>query len=775
MQHDLVPVVNVDEEKCVNCHACITACPVKYCNDGSSETIKINSNMCIGCGSCIAACTHEARTYLDDWGQFMSDLKKRVPMVAIVAPAVAANFPNRFLELNGWLESLGVEAAFDVSFGAELTVKTYLEHVKANAPKTVIAQPCPAIVSFIEVYKPELLPHLAPADSPMLHTIKMVREFYPEYQHHKTVVISPCIAKKREFVETGLGDYNVTYKSIKKYLEEKKVSLSDYPAKAYDNAPAERAVLFSTPGGLMRTAEREYPGISNVTRKIEGPHTIYEYLDKLPAILDAGKNPVLIDCLNCEMGCNGGPGTLNQEKSPDEIEFEIEKRNQQMQKQYKKGTLLKGLGMKSKLTRAINRYWKPDLYGRDYLNLAQNNTIQKPDTNELSAVYESMSKYGADDLYNCSSCGYGSCEDMAVAIHNGLNNPENCHFYKHSLVDKQLENIKESEEQLQSESEKLKEVIQQVIEIMDEVAEVSDSTEKYVQLLNTISDQLHQNDSHIQGVVQEAEHEVAEAQKSTAIINKMDQAIDCVTTDVANINSNSEQTFTIATEGSKKVENTVQGMEDIKKSVLSAATRIDALGKRSHQIGEIVAVIDSISKQTNLLALNAAVEAARAGKHGLGFAVVADEVKKLADKSRNATQEISDIINEIQQDTSLAVEAMKDGTKQVQRGSELATSANSSLKDIIESVSEIVHQIQSISKATKDITSASASVVASVGSIATLSASNAVELNTVSSSSSGAVELINTIQGISEKNKQSIAAIQARYEHIKELLVKKDQ
>ena len=89
----LTPVVKVDETKCVNCHACITACPVKFCNDGSGDHVTINHDLCIGCGSCIKACKHDARIPLDDTKQFMQDLRNNVPMVAIV-PAVAANFPG---------------------------------------------------------------------------------------------------------------------------------------------------------------------------------------------------------------------------------------------------------------------------------------------------------------------------------------------------------------------------------------------------------------------------------------------------------------------------------------------------------------------------------------------------------------------------------------------------------------------------------------------------------------------------------------------------------
>ncbi|MCL2119950.1 MAG: 4Fe-4S binding protein, partial [Planctomycetaceae bacterium] len=320
---NLAHVIDINKEKCVNCNQCIRVCPTRYCNDGSSnDHIGLNFDQCIGCGACIRACTHGAREIIDDTDSYIHDLRHGIQMVAVVAPAVAASFPNKYLHLNTWLKSLGVEAVFDVSFGAELTVKSYLEHIKKNHPKLVIAQPCPAIVTYIQIYRPELIPYLAPAHSPMLHTIQMVKEYFPEYRDHKVVVISPCVAKKREFEETGLGDYNVTMAKLEDYLQEHRIDLARFKPSGYDNPPAERAVLFSTPGGLMRTAMREVPGIDENIRKIEGPG-IYEYLNHLHESVKAGINPLIIDCLNCEFGCNGGTGTKRIHASQDELEHLI--------------------------------------------------------------------------------------------------------------------------------------------------------------------------------------------------------------------------------------------------------------------------------------------------------------------------------------------------------------------------------------------------------------------------------------------------------------------
>ena len=419
----LPPVIDINVEKCVSCNQCIRACPARYCNDGSQDDcIGLHVDQCIGCGACIRACTHGARTIIDDTDAFLHDLQRGVKMIAIVAPAVAASFPNKYLHLNTWLKSLGVEAVFDVSFGAELTVKSYLEYIKKSNPKLVIAQPCPAIVTYIQIYRPELIPYLAPAHSPMLHTIQMVKEYYSEYRHHKVAVISPCVAKKREFEEARLGDYNVTMSNLDDYLKDNQVDLSRFTPSDYDNPPAERAVLFSTPGGLMRTAMREVPGIDEKIRKIEGPG-VYHYLDHLYESVKSGINPLVIDCLNCEFGCNGGTGTKRIHASQDEIEYLVEERSNTLRDMYEQSEQ----DHPELLRERIDSYWEPGIYDRRYVNLRENNTVKRPSEPQIQTIYrDQLSKRGEEDIHNCGACGYQSCEEMATALFNGLSRPDLC-------------------------------------------------------------------------------------------------------------------------------------------------------------------------------------------------------------------------------------------------------------------------------------------------------------------------------------------------------------
>ena len=419
----LAHVIDINAEKCVNCNQCIRVCPARYCNDGGSDDhIGLNFDRCIGCGACIRACTHGAREIIDDTEVFLRDLQRGKKMIAVVAPAVVANFPNKYLHLNTWFKSLGVEAVFDVSFGAELTVKTYLEHIQKNKPRLVIAQPCPAIVTYIQIYRPELIPYLAPAHSPMLHTVQMVKEFFPQFRNHKVAMISPCVAKKREFEETRLGDYNVTMAKLDDYLNDNHISLTRFEPSDYDNPPAERAVLFSNPGGLMRTAMREVPGIEEKIRKIEGPG-VYHYLDHLNDSVKAGINPLLIDCLNCEFGCNGGPGTKRIHAPQDELEHLVEERSNMQRSMYEQSEP----EYPELLRERVDAFWKPGIYERRYLNLRDNNTIKLPTEPQIQNIYRDLlSKQSELDVLNCGACGYHSCEEMATALHNGLSRPELC-------------------------------------------------------------------------------------------------------------------------------------------------------------------------------------------------------------------------------------------------------------------------------------------------------------------------------------------------------------
>jgi len=152
--------------------------------------------------------------------------------------------------------------------------------------------------------------------------------------------------------------------------------------------------------------------------------------------------------------------------------------------------------------------------------------------------------------------------------------------------------------------------------------------------------------------------------------------------------------------------------------------RIQTLGQRSQEIGDIIGVIEDISEQTNLLALNAAIEAARAGDQGRGFAVVADEVRKLAERTGKATKEIATVIESVQKGTTEAVHSMEAGTKEAHTGMALAREAGIRLTEIVNGVQRVVSMIQHFAESTRQQSEVSGQLSSSIHQVAELSQEN---------------------------------------------------
>jgi len=654
---NLSKVVYVDEEKCVNCHQCIAVCPVSLCNNGSLDFVTINDNLCIGCGRCVDACRHDARFLVDDSQRAFEDLKRGVKAIAVVAPAIAVSFPDNELKINTFLRNLGVEAVFDVSFGAELTIKSYLEFVKTKKPKLVIAQPCPAIVSYIEIYKPELLPYLAPADSPMLHTIKMVKEFYPQYKNHKVIIISPCVAKKREFVETTQGDYNLTIYRLEQYIEKNRININSLRETEYDSPPAERAVGFSAPGGLLLTAIREVPGIFPDVRKIEG-EMIYEYLDGLYEQLEKRHSPLIIDCLNCEKGCNGGPGTSNDKKHLDELEYYTKKR---MQKQIDKYNKLSE-EEKDILSKNIEKYWKTGLYDRKYVNLKSNNNLRQPNDQQLKEIYIKMNKTRPEDFKHCSSCGYNDCETMAIAIFNGLNKIDNCHFY---LQDK-----------------------------------IKDTHNKHNEIVNQATTKIHNS--------------LADIDKLNVMlddINKQSQSVVILIQMLNDIYNKFQECSVTVYNESNNVNSLVHTSKIAEDKIKTSSNEITDIQKNIKNIFSITEIINDISSQTNLLALNAKIQAVHAGEFGKGFGVISDEIKILANSVSENANQIHDMIENVTQQIKIASQSSTDGlesfnkiSESINVSTESFSNMMSSMKVIEQKTTQSVQEGDNLSKVNQKIT-----------------------------------------------------------------------
>lgn len=207
--------------------------------------------------------------------------------------------------------------------------------------------------------------------------------------------------------------------------------------------------------------------------------------------------------------------------------------------------------------------------------------------------------------------------------------------------------------------------------------------------------------------------------------SSMAAAVEEMTVSINHVSDSSREALTLASqageysnEGGEVIRHAVDEINTIATTVREISKTIAELGERSEHISGVIQIIKDVADQTNLLALNAAIEAARAGESGRGFAVVADEVRKLAERTANATDEISTTISAIQISSRDAVRAMERAVEQVDNGVQLAGQAGGSIDKISNSAGQVVSVVNTISASIHEQASASNSISSQVERVA---------------------------------------------------------
>ncbi len=234
------------------------------------------------------------------------------------------------------------------------------------------------------------------------------------------------------------------------------------------------------------------------------------------------------------------------------------------------------------------------------------------------------------------------------------------------------------------------------------------------------------------GTLTSASHEVANSsanQSSAAAamasnIEQLTVSINTVSDSASEARNMAAESASVSDEGGQILERTIAEMNSINQTVERASGVIASLGKEAEQISSIVQVIKDVADQTNLLALNAAIEAARAGEQGRGFAVVADEVRKLAERTSQSTQDISQMVATIQQSSSNAVHEMQEVVSRMANGMHLATDAGERMVSIRDAAQRVTGAVVDISSALQEQSVASHDIARHVESIAQMTDEN---------------------------------------------------
>ncbi|MGY3258509.1 methyl-accepting chemotaxis protein [Pseudomonas chlororaphis] len=263
----------------------------------------------------------------------------------------------------------------------------------------------------------------------------------------------------------------------------------------------------------------------------------------------------------------------------------------------------------------------------------------------------------------------------------------------------------------------------------DEIGQLAGSFNQMGQALSTMVEHIRKAAAEVNGRAQALSglsggaYEGMEQQSGE--ISSMAGAVEEFSATSLNIADNMGNTERLAQENARQtrigrtsMEEASASLEQIAGALNSTANVINTLGQRSEEIGGIVGVITAIADQTNLLALNAAIEAARAGEQGRGFAVVADEVRNLASRTREATDEISGMINSIQQETGNAIATMEQGNVLMQEGLSRNANVASALARIDEQSRSAGQQFAAITTATQEQSSTATLLSSNLQSIA---------------------------------------------------------
>jgi methyl-accepting chemotaxis protein len=199
-----------------------------------------------------------------------------------------------------------------------------------------------------------------------------------------------------------------------------------------------------------------------------------------------------------------------------------------------------------------------------------------------------------------------------------------------------------------------------------------------------------------------AQSEQVEAEETAAQLESMLQRLDGIAASAQQANQVADTTSNTTRHAQETVSRSVENMTNIRDTVQETGKRLKRLGERSQEISQIIDVINNLSERTTVLALNASMQATAAGDAGRGFSMIAEEIQRLAENSRDSTNQIATLVRNIQQEANTTIATMDNTIAQVVSGSTLAEEAAQQMQATLEATNELVTSVEQIATASAE-------------------------------------------------------------------------
>lgn len=434
----MAAVVSTIGARCKRCYTCVRNCPAKAIKVEMGQA-QVMEERCIACGICFKKCAQSAKQVESAAEPVLNLLAGNEPVLAALAPSFPAAFDGCSPgQVTTGLRRLGFQEVLEVAFGAELVAREYTRLVRERDGGPIISTPCPAVVSLIEKYHPNLLPYLAPIVSPAVALGRAVKTVYRPGA--RVVFIGPCVAKKAEIRDeavAGAIDVALTFRGLRLLFEGAGIDPSVLPESDTDGPRARVARIFPVSGGLLKAAAMQADVLETDIVVTEGKDNVLYAVREL----SEGKLDVkFLDLLFCE-GCIDGPILESQAGL-----FA----RKQVVASYVKARLSEQTP--EQFEELVAAYSGVDLR-RTFAD--RSIPLPIPTEEDIQRILRQIKKFQKEDELNCGACGYNSCREKAAAVFQGLAELQMCLPYLVDQLQENLAQLRVFQEELQAAHDQL--------------------------------------------------------------------------------------------------------------------------------------------------------------------------------------------------------------------------------------------------------------------------------------------------------------------------------